>query len=178
MPTRHLKRPFACRFDEFFDACKGCHFDFLATHLYTCSIVALQRYINESKKYGLPIWLTEFACPNGAEGPVERQLAYMAEAVGFLQHDRDVARFAWFAPRTGGDWLGPSASLLQPNSSALTQLGSLYMSEGLSKPLQQDEPATASWTGMCSSCFEQTAMTAAATSKSRELCQDCGFWSL
>ena len=36
-------------------------------------------------------------------------------------------RYAWFAPRTGDfDWIGPSASLLQPGSSQLTRGGALY----------------------------------------------------
>jgi len=41
--------------------------------------------------------------------------------------DSRARRYAWFAPRTGAfDWIGPSASLLQPGQAALTPLGMLY----------------------------------------------------
>ena len=39
-------------------------------------------------------------------------------------------RHAWFAPHLGDDWIGPTASLLQPDSNPpeLTALGRIYMS--------------------------------------------------
>lgn len=162
----------ACRFDEFFAACKGCRFDFLATHLYTCNADALQWYLNDCKKYNLPIWLTEFACPNGADGPLSRQEAFMSAALSILDSTEGVERYAWFAPRTSGDWLGPSASLLQVDSSRLTQLGEVY-SEGHQTMLQQAE-VTQSWTSMCSPCFELL-QTPLANETAQQLCYDCGI---
>ena len=162
----------ACRFDEFFAACKGCRFDFLATHLYSCNADALQWYLNDCKKYNLPIWLTEFACPNGAAGPVSHQEAFMSAALTVLDADEGVERYAWFAPRTSGDWLGPSASLLQPDSSRLTQLGKVY-SEGHQRMSRQAE-VTQSWTSMCSPCFE-VLQTLSANETANQLCYDCGI---
>ncbi|DBA84370.1 TPA: hypothetical protein ACH3X2_006221 [Trebouxia sp. C0005] len=159
-------------FDEFFEACKGCRFDFLATHIYTCNADALKWYINDCKKYKLPIWLTEFACPNGDHGPTDRQQTFMSDALKILDMDEAVERHAWFAPRTSGDWLGPSASLLQADKPKLTELGKLYTQYPGMVLLQTEE--TQSWTNMCSHCFLLSeSLTFNDTAK--QLCSDCGF---
>ena len=166
-----------CRFDEFFAACKGCHFDFLATHLYTCNAQALRWYLNDCKRYHLPIWLTEFSCPNGALGRASRQLAFMSDAIKLLNQDPSVERYAWFAPRTAGDWLGPTASLLEADRPELTQLGKIYTTEPKKTPVAEEAGELHSWTGMCSGCFlPNQAPEFAETSK--QLCIDCGFGQL
>ena len=48
--------------DKFFAACTNCQIDYVAVHWYACTLSALQSYINGFKKYGKPIWLTEFSC--------------------------------------------------------------------------------------------------------------------
>ena len=58
-------------FDKFFAACPGCRVDHVAVHWYACSLSALQSHINNTKKYGKPIWLTEWSCldsPGDAAG--------------------------------------------------------------------------------------------------------------
>ena len=40
-----------------------------------------------------------------------------------------MCRYAWFSPRTSGDWIGPTASLLQPDKPELTQLGTTYLQQ-------------------------------------------------
>ena len=162
----------ACRFDEFFEACKGCHFDFLATHIYTCNADALKWYINDCKKYKLPIWLTEFACPNGHHGPTDRQQTVMSDALKILDMDEAVERHAWFAPRTSGDWLGPSASLLQADKPKLTELGKLYTQDPGMVLIQNEE--TQSWTNMCSHCFALSE-SLMLNDTAKQLCSDCGF---
>ncbi|KAL3158900.1 hypothetical protein ABBQ32_011615 [Trebouxia sp. C0010 RCD-2024] len=163
-------------FDEFFAACKGCHFDFLATHLYTCNAQALRWYLNDCKRYHLPIWLTEFSCPNGAIGPASRQLAFMADAIQVLDQDAAVERYAWFAPRTAGDWLGPTASLLQADKSELTQLGKMYASQQGQAPTATTADEVLSWSKMCSECF-LTHLPSNLPPANRQLCVDCGFHS-
>lgn len=162
----------ACRWDEFFAACDGCHFDFLATHLYSCNPQVLQWYLLECKKYNLPIWLTEFSCPNGARGPPQRQEAFMTAALHILSTNSEVDRYAWFAPRTSGDWLGETASLLQPSKAELSSLGKVYMQDkhhGHSNvwPLPVD---LTPWTNMCSHCYSMTHQHDVLTP-----CEDCGF---
>jgi len=112
--------------DQFFAACKGCKFDFLATHLYDCNPNNLRSYLDQCKKYNLPIWLTEFDCPNG-NGPLSREIDYMQQALQILDSDPAVERYAWFTLRTSGSWLGSTPSLLDAHSSALTQLGTIYV---------------------------------------------------
>ncbi len=56
------------RFDRFFEACDGCHFDYLATHYYgdeSCNVDWLINHVRQAyNRYGYKVWLTEFACPN------------------------------------------------------------------------------------------------------------------
>ena len=165
-----------CRFDEFFAACKDCQFDFLATHLYTCSADALRWYLSDCKRYRLPIWLTEFSCPNGALGPVSQQKAFMASALKVLDEDPAVERYAWFAPRTAGDWLGPSPSLLQPDRPEVSELGKLYITEQNQKASRRPASGLQLWTNMCRICFSPH-QASVAIKAARQLCVDCGFGS-
>ncbi|CAM9569235.1 unnamed protein product [Ectocarpus sp. 8 AP-2014] len=56
--------------DEFFEACGGdvedrdfCGITHIAIHSYTCEVKYLNKHIHMYvQRYGLPIWLTEFAC--------------------------------------------------------------------------------------------------------------------
>ena len=70
----------------------GCHFDFLATHLYTCNAQQLRLYLNDCKRYGMPLWVTEFSCPNGRDGPLQQQASFMKDAVRMMDADADVER--------------------------------------------------------------------------------------
>ncbi|CAM9505163.1 unnamed protein product, partial [Ectocarpus fasciculatus] len=56
--------------DDFFEACGGdvegrdfCGITHIAIHSYTCEVKYLNKHIHMYvQRYGLPIWLTEFAC--------------------------------------------------------------------------------------------------------------------
>ena len=100
----------------------------------------------------------------------------MTDAIRLLDHDKDVERYAWFAPRVGGDWLGSSASLLQPDLSALTQLGRLYTSDSSGLHFQQETADQRLWTDVCRPCFAPEGMQLASLNQTaRQLCADCGF---
>jgi hypothetical protein len=91
--------------DDFFAACAaqgGCQVDHIAVHSYMCYGSALGSYLDRFRKYGKPIWLTEFACGDDAsrKGTAQGQLAYMDEAVPLLEGRADVFRYAWFIGRT------------------------------------------------------------------------------
>lgn len=109
-------------FDKFFAACPNCQVDYLAVHWYACTLPALQNYINGMKKYGKPIWLTEFACGDG-DTALANQKAYMQAAVPYLESEPAVVRYAWFSGRTGAI---PNVDLLGA-SGALTELGQIYV---------------------------------------------------
>jgi hypothetical protein len=109
--------------DKFFAACPNCQVDYLAVHWYACTLSALQNYINGWKKYGKPIWLTEFSCGDG-DTSLANQKAYMQAAIPYLENEPTVMRYAWFSGRTTAI---PNVSLLGSDGQ-LTELGQLYES--------------------------------------------------
>ena len=74
------------------------------------------------KKYGKPIWVTEFACWEAKHGKELEK--YMAEAVEFMEKSPHVEKYAWFM----ADMKDSKLSLLNPETGALTKLGELYIS--------------------------------------------------
>ncbi|AUX44324.1 uncharacterized protein SOCE26_057880 [Sorangium cellulosum] len=110
--------------EEFFAACSGCKVDYVAAHWYACSKDALTWYLGELKRFGKPIWLTEFACLDAADTSPAVQEAYMEQALQVLEDDPAVFRYAWFAGRFDPN---PNVNLLGA-SGQLTRLGQTYVS--------------------------------------------------
>jgi hypothetical protein len=111
--------------DAFFAACTNCQVDFLTTHWYACTADALKSHLAKFKKYGKPLWVTEFSCMDAGDHTPAGEQAYMRTAVDILEKDPMVARYAWFT----GRWTNPSGiSLLNSASGSLTDLGNLYTS--------------------------------------------------
>jgi hypothetical protein len=108
--------------EEFFAACTGCRVDHIAVHWYNCDGASLQWYLGEFKRFGRPIWLTEFACAYGGDTSVAGQEQYIREAIPLLEADPDVFRYAWFS----ADPI-PEARLLN-DEGAPTSLGEVYLS--------------------------------------------------
>ena len=71
--------------------------DAIACHCYMGAATAVMSFINGFKKYGKPIWLTEF-CSGSGQVSAEAQLIYMCQTVSALESDPDVERYAWFMP--------------------------------------------------------------------------------
>jgi hypothetical protein len=111
-------------FDKFFAACPGCRVDALAVHWYACTRDALEHYIGQMKRYGRPIWLTEFACLDGGDTSLPTEQAYLADAVDYLEHEPAVVRYAWFTGRWDPT---PTIDLLGADGQ-LTALGQQYVS--------------------------------------------------
>jgi len=110
-------------FDAFFAACPGCRVDQLAVHWYACSKDALVNYITQMKKYGKPIWLTEFACLDGDDHALATEQAYMADALDYLEHEPAVVRYSWFTGR-----FPPTSTIdLLGADGQLTTLGQQYV---------------------------------------------------
>jgi hypothetical protein len=109
--------------DDFFAACPDCRVDYIAIHSYMGNVSALQWYIGLFKKYGKPIWLTEFA--NWEDSPtLQQQKDFLVGAVDYLENDADVFRYAWFTGRfTGAPYIG----ILDSGPGALTELGNIYV---------------------------------------------------
>lgn len=114
-------------FDEFFKECTGCRIDYLATHAYFCDAGETMDFLEKLfERYGLKIWLTEFACPHTKSAL--KQLEYMSEILPLLEDAPFIFRYSWYKTRiVVGDFVTMSASLLEQNSSTLTQLGQYYV---------------------------------------------------
>ncbi|XP_076460594.1 uncharacterized protein LOC143293546 [Babylonia areolata] len=117
-------------FDQFFANCTNCTVDYLATHGYWCSADSMMSFLgNLWNRYGLRIWLTEFSCPRIQS--VQAQLTYMQAVLPRLEATHYVYRYSWFSTRiVPGRWVPQEASLLESNSSTLTELGQYYMDFG------------------------------------------------
>ncbi len=98
--------------------------DGIAVHCYMSHPSAMQWFIGEFKRYGKPIWLTEFCSWEGNVSEKD-QMKYMTEAVHILESDKDVFRYAWFIPRSDGSPC--HNNLLEAPEKGLTQLGKIYV---------------------------------------------------
>jgi hypothetical protein len=110
--------------DDFFSACQGCRVDYIALHWYGGGN-SITGYIEDARKYGKPIWITEFANWDAGVTP-DIQKNYMAGTTNFLERDPDVFRYSWFIGRGSGATVFPYIDLYGA-SGVLTSLGQLYM---------------------------------------------------
>jgi len=113
--------------DDFFAACPTCQVDYIAIHCYMNTVSALEWYIGLFKKYGKPIWLTEFAGweSNGKINTVNDQINFMIGAVDMLESNPDIFRYSWFIGRGSGISTYPYIDVLGANGS-LTAIGEVY----------------------------------------------------
>ncbi|GAB1415981.1 hypothetical protein MASR2M117_13870 [Paludibacter sp.] len=112
-------------YDDFFAACPTCRVDHIAIHLYMSSASAIKSNVEKFKKYGKPIWLTEFCAwdPNTTAASQQR---FLFETIDYLETDPSVYRYAWFKER---GWSGghPYMQLLdRRNEGVLLPLGQIY----------------------------------------------------
>lgn len=115
--------------DDFFAACDGCRVDAVAFHIYVgCNPPGenkaewLINHIETYKaRFSQPLWLTEFACDNATS--FADQVAFMEDAVAYLENEPRIARYAWFSGRFEGI---PYVDLLGDDGE-LTPLGEAYV---------------------------------------------------
>ena len=115
--------------DDFFAACDGCRVDAVAFHIYVgCNPAGdnkaewLINHIETYKaRFSQPLWLTEFACDDA--GSFADQVAFMEDAVAYLESEPRIARYAWFSGRFEGI---PYVDLLGDDGE-LTPLGEAYV---------------------------------------------------
>jgi hypothetical protein len=77
--------------DSFLAACTGCTIDAIAIHVYdsATNIPYFQTYIPDvAKKYGKPVWVTEFA----GSGTPQQQIDFMNTMIPFLDKTPEVER--------------------------------------------------------------------------------------
>ena len=111
--------------DDFFAACPNCRVDYIALHWYGGGN-SMTGYINDARKYGKPIWVTEFAnWDNGVTA--ENQKSYLAGTTNFLERDPDVFRYSWFMGRTSGGITTYPYLDLYGSDGKMTALGQIYL---------------------------------------------------
>lgn len=111
--------------DAFFEACPDCRVDHIAVHSYMCYAGPLKGYIDRLKKYGRPIWLTEFACWDQQTITPDMQKSLMIGALDLLENDTSVFRYSWFNGDRSQEW--PYIDLFEKTPGQLTELGELYL---------------------------------------------------
>lgn len=112
--------------DAFFEACPDCRIDYVAAHCYMNQSSALKWYLSQYKKYGKPIWLTEFCAWENNVTP-EMQKTLLVEALNYLESDPDIYRYSWFIGRTSKTGEYPYMQLLGKYAGQLTDLGKIYV---------------------------------------------------
>lgn len=100
----------------------------IAIHCYMASPSAVKNYVEMFKKYGKPIWMTEFCAWDPVPGNVEKQMDYMCAVLNYFEQEEAVERYAWFMPRTSDAVdKAPYMQLLTHGSPVeLTDLGVLF----------------------------------------------------
>lgn len=111
--------------DDFFAACPDCRVDYIAVHNYMCYAEPLIDYLEEFKKYGKKIWLTEFACGDQASITLSMQENLLLGALDYMDNDTMIYKYAWFIGRTNGsDW---NIDIFESEGGKLTELGEIYL---------------------------------------------------
>ncbi|XP_060563830.1 uncharacterized protein LOC132723170 [Ruditapes philippinarum] len=132
-------------FDDFFrilcgipggDPVVPCRVHYLATHHYSCNPQSTMIFLQQLyDRYGLKIWLTEFACPNSYSP--EEQLYYMIDLLPYLEQADYVFRYAWYVHRRAAPdaFISEHANLFETGTSVLTDLGQYYNNFKVEEPV-------------------------------------------
>ncbi|VUD68954.1 Beta-glucanase [Thalassocella blandensis] len=111
-------------FDDFFAVCPDCRVDAMSIHAYMENVQGVEWYVDLFKKYGRPIWMTEFSAWDDTT-TLEDQKKFLVQVVDSFENDEDVERYAWFTGRRNGH---PYNGLFDyRQSGVLTELGSVYI---------------------------------------------------
>lgn len=100
--------------------------DGIAIHCYMPSPDAVKGYIAKFKKYGKPIWLTEF-CAWDRPVSESEQMSYLVNMLNYLEQDDDIFRYAWFIPKGNGNSVCHNSLLTAIEPCDLTPLGTLFV---------------------------------------------------
>merc|ERR1712007_330577 len=120
-------------FDEFFGNCtelygaSGCRISHVAVHDYSCTASSTLEYLESiHERYGLPVWLTEFSCGEGARHkPTAQHFAFMKEVLPLLDQAPFVYRYSWMSAHDGNGLRGLT-ELGPDGKQRLTLLGKLW----------------------------------------------------
>ncbi|KAJ7359839.1 hypothetical protein DFH08DRAFT_921830 [Mycena albidolilacea] len=109
--------------DSFLTACSGCAYDYIAVHWYGGWIDDFTEFIEGAKKYGKPIYLTEFGLAWDADAQASNYQEFLPLALSYLDSEPAVAKYAFF----GAFNSGTGKDMIAANGT-LTTLGKMYIS--------------------------------------------------
>ncbi|KAJ7795660.1 hypothetical protein B0H14DRAFT_2532203 [Mycena olivaceomarginata] len=109
--------------DSFLAACSGCAYDYIAVHWYGGWIDDFTEFIEGAKKYGKPIYLTEFGLAWDADAQASNYEEFLPLALSYLDSEPAVAKYAFF----GAFNSGTGKDMIAANGT-LTALGKIYIS--------------------------------------------------
>ena len=110
--------------DEFFTLVPLSDVAAIAVHCYMNWPSAVKWHIERFRKYGKPVWVTEFCAWEGKNLTVEAQRTYMCEVVNYFENDPLIERYAWFM-FDGTPAQYPYYAL--SSGGKLTDLGTIYL---------------------------------------------------
>lgn len=118
---------------EFMSLCSECEIDFVSAHWYGPTMTLFESQMTAlNTSFGLPVWVTEFACTNWdvSTNPSASAIStFMSDSIAWMKTQSFIARYAWFGAMVITDTsLGTANSLVTSDGSALSSLGSLYLS--------------------------------------------------
>ena len=89
---------------------------------------AIRSYVEMFRKYGKPVWMTEFCAWEGTVSD-DRQREYMSDVINYMESEPLIERYSWF--KYDGNPAGNPHYALRPtgnNRGELTDLGKIYLS--------------------------------------------------
>jgi hypothetical protein len=112
--------------DEFFTLVPLSDIDAIAIHCYMSSPASVKSFVERFRKYGKPIWMTEF-CAWENNPTRDKQREYLCDVINYFEADPLVGRYAWFKYDENPNKAPYYA--LRPNGNTkgeLTELGQIY----------------------------------------------------
>ncbi|MWB93156.1 carbohydrate-binding protein [Flavobacterium sp. GA093] len=114
--------------NQFFALCPTCKVDYISFHTYDNTAGSVIGVTGLLKKYGKPIWVTEFA--NRVIQTADEKTAFMKEIVKSFENDPDIYRYSWFTGRVPITWTDMlEGQLLSTSSGVLKPIGTAYINE-------------------------------------------------
>lgn len=99
----------------------------IAVHSYMGSVASVQGYLDKFRKYGKPLWLTEFCKWDSDKVTESSQMEFMVEMINALEADEDVQRYAWFIPKGSGASAVNNYLITSAIPTSLTDLGLVFV---------------------------------------------------
>ncbi|KAG6832965.1 hypothetical protein H0H92_004849 [Tricholoma furcatifolium] len=117
--------------ENFFGACTGCTFDALAIHYYGTDPQDMISYLEGlHSQFGLPIWVTEYACENfsgGAQCTMDEVWTFMETTQAWMDATDYIQHYFFFGAMYDMGNVNPDNQLLGSNGQP-TDLGWYYIS--------------------------------------------------